>query len=85
MRLWLLGVLLHEGLLVTAFYSTAPAAWTIVHIFLNLDNTFSDNMIVCDVLYILLLLHGLLVIYFSLWTIRFLIPCLSVMFVTYTV
>ncbi len=85
MRLWLLGVLLHEGLLVIAFYSTAPAAWTIVHIFLTLDNTFSDNMIVCDVLYILLLLHGLLVIYFSLWTIRFLIPCLSVMFVTYTV
>ncbi len=65
--------------------STAPAAWTLGHIFLTLDYAFSDTMIVCDVLYILLLLHGLLVIYFSLWTMHFLIPWLFVLFVTYTV
>ncbi len=49
--LWLLGVLLHEGLLVAAFDSTAPAAWTLGHIFLTLGCVFSDTMVVYDVCY----------------------------------
>ncbi len=55
--LWLLGVPLLEGLLVAAFYITAPVAWTLGHI----------------------------ILYFSLRTMHFLIPWMSVMFDTYTV
>ncbi len=42
-------MLLREGLLFAAYDSTAPAAWTLGHIFLTLGYMFSDTMIVCDV------------------------------------